>query len=153
MKLSFFSSLVIAATALSPVLVAGAPLQSTDAVAKRNFRQYNSFNPFHGGNAQSGNAGDANGGDVNNIASGESAIFNGGTSKWRVLIVRIALSDNLSADQAGNGGLSESGEAIAGFGGNARSGNAGNANGGSVNNIASGESVIENDGDSMYYPA
>ena len=39
-------------------------------------------------------------------------------------------TDIVFSDQAGNGGLSESGEAIAGFGGNARSGNAGNANGG-----------------------
>ncbi|TCD65185.1 hypothetical protein EIP91_003007 [Steccherinum ochraceum] len=83
------------------------------------------------GSATTGNSGNANGGSVANVATGESAVFNG----------------RFSRNRAGDGGRSISGDAIGGNGiggGNAVSGNSGNANGGDVLNEATGESAVIN---------
>ncbi|TCD66581.1 hypothetical protein EIP91_001138 [Steccherinum ochraceum] len=120
---AFFSALVLAALAFSPL--------ATAAPAALVARGRVSYLRPTSGSATSGNAGNVDGGSVANLATGESLVF------------------NIGKNRAGDGGRSITGDAIGGngfFGGSATSGNSGNAYGGDVVNAATGESAVINAG-------
>ncbi|KAJ3482497.1 hypothetical protein NLI96_g6932 [Meripilus lineatus] len=97
----------------------GGVAQSGNAYGGNAWKRGNSFNFGKGGNSQSGNTGNVDGGNVVN-AGGK-------------------IINTPFANQAGKGGLTQSGLAVGGNGkgggGSAVSGNTGNSNGGSVGNF------------------
>ena len=92
MKLTLFPPLVIAAVAaLSSVLVAGIPVESTNGLSKRRFRIHeahetdNAFSDDDG--ITSGSTGNVDGGTFTANASDYSLILSGGLSEYYTLSI------------------------------------------------------------------